>query len=79
MTFPPTILQDSSGSPDILGHMEFKLPVGLQGSGLLTSLLDWNLAWGSLGRLKEESYKAVMISSIWQCGRILEVLRERLE
>jgi hypothetical protein len=54
MIFLPTILWDSSGSPDILGHVEMKLPVGSQGSGLFTSLLDCNLPWGSLGRLQEE-------------------------
>ena len=79
MTFPPTTLWDSSGSRDILGQVELKLPVGSQGSGLFTSLLDWNLPWGYLGRLQDERYKAGLTTSIWQCGRVLAVLRDRLE
>jgi len=41
-------------SPDILGYMELKLPIGSQGRELFTSLLDWNMPWGLLGRLQEE-------------------------
>ena len=41
-------------SMDILGYMEMKLPVGLQGRELFASLLDWKLPWRSLGRLQEE-------------------------
>jgi hypothetical protein len=32
--------------PDILGHMEMKLPMRSQGRELFTSLLDWNQRWG---------------------------------
>jgi len=42
------------------------------------SLLDWNLPWGNLGRLQER-YKAGLTTSIWQCGKVLAVLTDRLE
>jgi len=38
-------------SLDILGYMEIKLPMSLQGNGLFTSLLDWNWPTGSQGRI----------------------------
>jgi len=36
---------------DILGYMEIKLLMSLQGSELFTSLLDWNWPSGSQGRI----------------------------
>jgi hypothetical protein len=47
--FPPTILWDSSGFPNILGEVEMKLLMGSQWRELSTHLLDPNLLWGSLG------------------------------
>jgi hypothetical protein len=47
--FPPSILWNSSGFPDILAEVEMKLPMGSQGRGLSTHLLDQNLPWGFLG------------------------------
>jgi hypothetical protein len=53
MTFPPTILWDFFGSPDILGYMEMKLPMGSKRRGLFTSLMDQNLPCKYLGRILE--------------------------
>jgi hypothetical protein len=50
--FHPPFRRTLFGSSDILGRMEMKLPIGLKGRELFTSLLDWNVPWSSLGRLQ---------------------------
>jgi hypothetical protein len=55
MTFSPGILWDYSGSLYTLGYVEMKLPTSSQDSELLTSLLDLNWPWGSLGRIQKKN------------------------
>ena len=79
MTFPSPILWDSSGSPDVLGYVEMKLPVGCQGRELFTSLLDLNRPWGSRGRIQRKRSSAGSVTNTCQCGRFLRALRDRFE
>jgi len=79
MTFPSPILWDSSGSPDVLGYVKMKLPMGCQGRELFTSVLDLNWPWGSRGRIERKKSSAGSITSACQCGRFLRALRGRFE
>jgi hypothetical protein len=78
-TFPPSILWNCSGFPDIRGYVEMKLPMGSQGREVFTSLLDWNLPREFLGRIQEERVKSGLITSIRQWSRVLTLLRDRLK
>jgi hypothetical protein len=56
-TFPPGILCDCFGSPDILGYVGMKSTMRSQGTELFTSLPGRNRPWGSLGRIEEKNTK----------------------
>jgi len=75
----PGTLWGCTGSPDMPGHMEMKWLTSLQGVTPLRNLLDLSRPLGSLGGISIIRFNAGWITSIWQCGIFLIVLRDRLE
>jgi len=59
-------------APLTFWDVAMKLPWGSQGKEMFR-----DLPWGSLVRLQEQN--AGLTTSIWQCGGILPVLRDRLK
>ena len=49
-----------------------------RGTVLFSGLLDLSLSWGFLGRIKEEIWNAAWKTSIWYCGVVFVVHRDRL-
>jgi len=68
-----------TGSLGMPGYKEMKLPTSSEETVLFKGLLDLSLPWGSLGRTYEERYNAGWITSIWYCGVVLVVHRDRLK
>ena len=78
MTSLPGTPCGSTGSLDMPDYVEMKSP-SLQGAASLGSLLDLSRLLGTLDRISVICLNAGWITSIWQCGVVLVVLRDRLE
>jgi len=74
----PVTLWSCIGSLDMLGYEETKSPRSCQEAVLFKSLLDLSCPWG-VSRQNVKNKIKRWTTSIWQCGMVLIVLRDRLE
>jgi len=79
MISPPGTLWGCIGSLGMLDCEEMKWPTSSQEMVLFNCLLDLSPSWGSLGRIYEDRYNAGWKTSIWYCGMVLVVHRDRLQ
>jgi hypothetical protein len=68
-----------TGSLDMPEYVEMTSPTSSHGKAPLRSKLDLSRLLGILGGISVISLNAGWISSIWQCGVVLVVLRDKLK
>jgi len=68
-----------TGSLDMLGYVEMKLPTSTQGTFSIRSLYDLSHPFMSLGRISTIRLNTGWTTSIWQGGVVLVVHRDRLK
>ena len=68
-----------TGSLDKPGYVEMKSPSSSQGAAPLRRLFDLSRPFESLDGISITRLNAWWITSIWQCGVVLVVPRDRLE